>query len=81
MVSDDQTKNNIAENLRRILESRGLEQKFLADATGENQMTISRIVRGKNVPGAGVLARIAEALDVSIDRLVQAPPESVKNSQ
>ena len=76
MIDDTTAKQNIAANVRRLLESRGWPQSRLASATGEQEMQISRIVRGCSVPNAVALARIAEAFDVSIDRLLAAPPES-----
>lgn len=70
MLSDHETKITIGANLRRILAERDLTQSDLARMTGDPVMTISRICRGENQPLAGVLGRIAEALDVSIDRLL-----------
>lgn len=77
MISDDQLRQNIAANLQRLLETRGLTRSALARLTGDSLMTISVTVAGKHVPGTGVVARIAEALDVSVDRLVNAPPEQL----
>ena len=80
VISDDQAKKNIAANIRRLLAARGWTQTDLSEAAHENKMTISNVCTGKHVPGAGLLARIAEALDVSIDRLVDSPPEKSKTS-
>ena len=75
VVTDDFTvRKNLAANLGRILGERQLTQTALAERTGEKQATISRLLRGLHTPGAGVLTRLAEALDVSIDRLVSTPP-------
>jgi transcriptional regulator with XRE-family HTH domain len=74
MTSDETVRENLAANLGRIIEERGLTQTALAQKTGETQVTISRILRGLHMPGAGILTRLAEALDVSIDRLVGTPP-------
>ncbi len=73
MITDKQTKSYLAENVSDLLDSRGWTQKQLADATGENQMMISRIVRGEHIPAASVLARIAEALDTTMDKLLEPP--------
>lgn len=75
MLTDDDVKRNVAANLQRLLADRGLTRTALASKTGDALMTISSACAGKYVPGAGLLARIAEVLDVSVDRIVAAPPE------
>lgn len=75
VVTDDEAKRNIAANVARLLALRGWTQKQLADATGETNMIISRIMREKHVPNAATLARIAEALDTSTDILLDPPPK------
>lgn len=75
MLTDEQVKLNVASNVKRLLRDRGLSQKALAELTGDAEMTISALCRGLYVPGAGLLARVAEALDVSQDRLTAQPPE------
>ena len=57
------------------MDNRGLIQSDLVKLTGEPVMTISRVCRGQNVPRATLAAKLAEALDVSIDRLLAQPPE------
>lgn len=74
MVTDEEAKENIAANVLRLLSARGWSQKKLSVETGETEMTVSRICRGQSVSGIGVIARIAEALDVTIDRLIDQPP-------
>lgn len=77
MLTDDQTRSNIVVNLRRILASRGISQRKLAEMAGEPVMNISRVARGENLANVATIARIAEALDVSIDRLVSPVPEKI----
>ena len=77
MVTDEQAKENIKANLARLLVDRGWSQNELARRTKESRMTISNVCRGNHVPSAALLARIAEALDVSMDRIVDFPPEPV----
>ena len=79
MHTDPEVKANLAANVARLLKDRGLTQTDLARMTGDPLMTISRVVRGQNDVRCGVVARIAEALDVSSDRLTGAPPR--KNLQ
>jgi len=69
LQANERIRNNIAANLRRLLERRGWTQAELAQRSGETEATISRIMRAQQMPGAGILARIAVALDVSQDRL------------
>ena len=75
MIQKKQAKRNLAANLARLLVAREMEQVQLAKLAGEKPMMISRAVRGKHMPAGDVLHRIAEALDVSIDRLLDPPPE------
>jgi len=75
MINDDDVRRNLAENLCRILAERGISQRGLAAMTGDPVMTISRVCRGENLVRAGVRGRIAEALDVSADRLMGPPPK------
>lgn len=74
MIDDDDAKRNLSANITRLLKDRGWNQKELSERTEQTNATISRTVNGLNVPGAVVLSRIAEALDVSIDRLLAPPP-------
>ncbi len=75
MYSDNDVVQNIANNIRRLLQDRNLSQTELARLTGESDMNISRVTRGESVVGIGIATRIAEVFDVSIDRLVSPPPE------
>lgn len=80
MLTDDEARRYLAANLQRLMENRRINQSDLARLTKEPVMTISRAFRGENMPRASVLARIAEALDVSIDRLLGPPPEFSEKS-
>lgn len=80
MLTDEEIKLNIAANSQRLLAARDWSQKELAEAANVPQMTVSVIVRGSHMPGVGILSRIAEALDVTIDRLIASPPDH-KNSR
>lgn len=77
VISDEQALRNISANIRRLLVDRGWTQLDLAERTGESSATLSRLTRGYHMPGAGLLARIAEAFDVSVDRLVNPPPKKI----
>jgi len=74
VVTEHDARQNISENLRRILRDRGIKQTELAKMSGEPDMAISRLLRGQHTPTVTLLAHVAEALDVSMDRLVSPPP-------
>ncbi len=75
MVTDAEAISNIAANVVRILNDRNWSQRELARRTNETPMAISRICRGRYLPNAAIVARIAEAFDVSVDRLMNEPPK------
>ncbi len=75
MLTQDQAKQNLAVNLRRILEDRGLNALELSRRSGVPQASVYGILQRRSVPNAALLYTIAETLDVSSDRLLQAPPE------
>ncbi len=75
MVTNDQVKRYVAENLTRILNSRGMTQKALAKMAGEDEMTISRLCRRQVSPNVAVMVRIADALEVSVDKLTSKPSQ------
>jgi transcriptional regulator with XRE-family HTH domain len=77
MLTDDEVKANIAENVTRLLHDRGWSQSELSRRTGISQVAISLICSGQRLCGSGVLCRIAEAFDVSLDRLVNAPARKI----
>ena len=52
------------ENIRRLLEARGMNQITLAKASGFNQGTLSKILGGLVLPNLGTLDRLADALGV-----------------
>jgi transcriptional regulator with XRE-family HTH domain len=68
--------------LRDILNSRGINQKWLADETGATEATISRYMAGKHQPEINIVVAISKALGVSMDYLcgltdLQTPKESL----
>ena len=58
-------------NVQRIRRERGWSQEELADRSGLHRTYISGIERGARNPTVMVLAKMAEALDVGPDRLLQ----------
>lgn len=75
VITNDEAKDRIGANVSRYMGERKMSQATLSRITEENEMAISRIVRGKHVPNSALLHRIAEALQVTTDKLL-APVES-----
>ncbi len=61
-------------NLARLRKARGLTQQQLASLAGIPRATLASMEHGSNPGLEGVLA-VAEALDITLDALVSAPPE------
>jgi transcriptional regulator with XRE-family HTH domain len=70
VLTDAEARQNIAANVRRLRGDRSLS--WLAKEIGTSPIQISRIEAGINLPGAGILARLAETLAVSTDDLLSA---------
>jgi transcriptional regulator with XRE-family HTH domain len=69
-MSDEMAKRVLAANIQARLATLGMSQRALARETGDALMTINGVVRGQHMPGAGLLTRIADALDTSIEGLL-----------
>lgn len=64
-----------------LLASRQLSQKWLADACGVAEPTISRAVKGLSTPGTDLVCRMADAFGVSVDYLLGRTADPVMNSR
>lgn len=73
MIDDATARLRISRNIRHFMNMQGVSQADLVRLTGEPTNSVSRIVRGLNVPNVVMLARLAEALDVSVDQLLAEP--------
>ena len=73
MLTNEEAREVIAHNVGRLMGKRGMSQRQLSVASGESDMAISRVVRGIHCPSAAMLARIADALSVSVDDLLRRP--------
>ena len=63
--------SNITKNLRKLRKAKGLSQEKLARLADVANNTIIKIEAGKNQnPTLDTLKKIAEALEVSIDDLI-----------
>ena len=81
VITDDQAKINISLNLQRVMAKQGISQRKLAEMTQQPLMTINAIVRGKSEPRIAVAARIAEALEMSLDKLISLPPTGFPSAE
>ena len=67
----------LAENVDRIRTMRGLSLRDLSELTGDSKATIARLcdvdARHTHQPRIGVVYRVAEALGVTVDRLLFQP--------
>ena len=73
VINDQQLKRNLTRNLKRILEAADVTPYRLAKMIDEPQNSVYRFCRGDNVPNAVILARVAEALGVTVDELIRSP--------
>lgn len=60
----------LAQNIRYLRKSIGLNQVELGRKIGTTNSTISGYENGSNEPTAGMLSKLAKALDVSVDDLL-----------
>jgi transcriptional regulator with XRE-family HTH domain len=65
LVMDD-----VGANLRKYRRARALTQEDLAEKAGVSPATIGAIERGENEPQIRTLRKLAEALDITPDKLV-----------
>ncbi len=72
-MKDNEAKFVIAHNIKRLLQKQEHSRYWLAKETGEYQSTIANVCHGRKVCGAGLLSRIAKALEVNTDDLLKKP--------
>lgn len=68
--------NDVARNLKRIRERRGISQETVAVQLHTTRQTISNWERGQNNPSIDDLMRLAEFFQVGIDELIYPDRES-----
>ena len=69
----DDPRANLAANVRRLREARGLSQQRMAHLSGIPRPTWASLESGAANPTLTVLSRAAAALQVSIEELIGAP--------
>lgn len=73
MFDDEEIKSRFMANLTALLAEKGQTWSWLARETGESPARLHGYRHGQKMPNAAVVCRIAEALKVSIDKLLQKP--------
>ena len=68
-VTDKEAIARIAANLRRLRGEQSLSE--VARRAGTYPSAIKRIEDGENMPGVGLLTRIAAAVDASLDEMLK----------
>jgi transcriptional regulator with XRE-family HTH domain len=66
-------RENLARNLRRLREARGLSQQRMAQLAGVPRPTWASLETGTANPTLAVLNKVAGALNVSIEEMIGAP--------
>ena len=72
------TAQNLAANIRKLREERGLTQQGISGASGIPRATWASLESGAANPTLSVLNRVASALQVSIEELIGAPKTQVQ---
>lgn len=78
VLSDTDALQNISANLARLRNGKSFSQLARECSTRTETAypaTIERIEKCRNMPGAGLLSRLAEALGVSVDEMLSDPPK------
>ena len=78
-MTDDQAKAAFAANVQRELNVRGKNVRWLMQQIDEYPNRIYPAVKGKAMPGAGLLTRVANAFGVTVDDLLKPSEEISKN--
>jgi len=70
-MTEQEWKNEFARRLRRIAyRNKKYNQRELAEASGINEVTVSRYYNGLRSPSSDNLIKLAKALDCTIDELI-----------
>lgn len=69
----------IKENLRNVIRQRGVTQAWLAEKADTTEATVSRYISGVHSPRIELIAKMATALNVSVDYLLGLSESSIPN--
>lgn len=68
-MSIEKMNNPVSNNIKRILNEKGLKQIFLAEKLNETPVSISNMLQNKKIIKSDDIQKIAYILNVSIDEL------------
>ena len=71
----DEVRHDLAINLRKLRLAKGLAQERLALDAGVDRTVVSKIERAITNPSLEILLRLANRLDTSLSRLLDASPQ------
>lgn len=80
MIDREAIKRNISANIKDLLAEKGLSQAELSRMSNLTEMYVSRVVRGAVDPSSSGLASIANALQVTTDRLLKDSETKARQS-
>lgn len=80
MIHKTEASEYAKENLRRLMDERGVGVRELARLSENEPMAVSRILNHGRLPAVDCLLRISEALSVSINELFTPVKTKRKNS-
>ena len=66
---------DVGERIREFRKQAGMNQDQLAELASLNRVTVAKYESGKVEPGAKAIARIADALEISVDVLLGRPAD------
>ena len=72
-VTDFEACEHVSSNVLRLLDEQGHSVYWLMKELGMSPGALYPIVRGENVPTLGTTSRIADALGVTVDDLLELP--------
>jgi transcriptional regulator with XRE-family HTH domain len=79
MDADDNLASNISRNLKQLRQARGLSQEQLSKVSGIPRPTWANLESGSANPTVSVLARAAQALQISVEELISPPRAMAKH--
>lgn len=73
MLEEQEAKQNIAANVRQLMDARAMTQVELATEAKISQGFVSKILSASILPNALLLHNVAEALGVTSEKLLDFP--------
>ncbi|MBG9788037.1 helix-turn-helix domain-containing protein [Brevibacillus laterosporus] len=58
-------------NLKEILEERGIKQKWLQERVGLSRTALNRVINGLSIPSLEAALRIAKVLEIPVEVIWQ----------